>query len=188
MLFERRKSACGVLRTSLFQMSLTCILGAILIGCGSASTSAQPTTTPTATSTPAPHLALGDTARIADAWQVQITAFKVAGPGDTPAVQIAAMTMTLQNIGPAAARFDDAFTLTLRDDAGQRHGIGAQTDICRLSDGASQCLDALTLDPGAQQTGDLGAVIPVDRTRFTLAVDSKTGAGSGATSIWDLRL
>jgi hypothetical protein len=119
---------------------------------------------------------------------MQIAAFKVTGPGDTPAVQIATMTMTLKNIGPAAARFDDAFLLTLRDDAGQRHGIGEQTAICRLSDGASQCLDALTLDPGAQQTGDLSAVIPTGRTRFTLTVTATTGADTGAIAIWDLQL
>jgi hypothetical protein len=144
------------LRPHALHMLLIGIACAVLIGCGGASMSAQttatPTATPTATITPAPHLALGDTARIENAWQMQITAFKVTGPGDTPAVQIAAMTMTLKNTGSAAARFDDAFLLTLRDDAGQRHGIGEQTDICQLSTGASQCLDALTLDPSAQQT------------------------------------
>jgi hypothetical protein len=164
------------------------VLGGLLIGCGGASTSAQTTATPTATSAPAPHLALGDTARIENAWQMQITAFRVTGPGDTSAVQIATMTMTLKNTGSAAARFDDAFLLTLRDDAGQRHGIGEQTDICQLSTGASQCLDALTLDPGAQQTGDLSAVIPVGRTHFTLTVTATTGAGIGALAIWDLQL
>jgi hypothetical protein len=164
------------------------VLGGFLTGCSEASTSAQTTATPATTNTPAAHLALGDTARIADAWQMQITAFRVTGPGDTPAVQIATMTMTLKNTGSVAARFDDAFLLTVRDDAGQRHGIGEQTDICRLSTGASQCLDALTLDPGAQQIGDLSAVIPAGRTHFTLTVTATTGAGIGALAIWNLQL
>jgi hypothetical protein len=169
-------------------MALIVLMGAFLFGCGDISTSAQPTATPTASITPAPHLALGDTARIADVWQMQITAFKVTGPGDTPAVQIATMTMTLKNTGPATARFNDAFLLTLRDDTGQRHSIGEQSAICRLSTGASQCLDALTLDPGVQQTGDLGAIIPASRAHFTLAVSPTTGANSAALAIWDLQL
>jgi hypothetical protein len=174
------------------RMAVIVIVGAVLSGflsgCGGASPNAKPTVTPTATITPAPQLALGDTASIENAWQMQIAAFRVSGPGDTPAVEIATMTMTLKNTGSAAARFDDAFLLTLRDDAGQRHGIGEQTDICRLSTGAPQCLDALTLDPGAQQTGDLSAVIPAGRTHFTLTVTATTGAGSGALAIWDLQL
>jgi hypothetical protein len=176
------------LRSYNLRMALIGIMGVVLTGCGGASTSAQPTATPTTTNTPAPDVALGDTASIQTAWQMQITAFRVTGPGDTPAVQIATMTMTLKNTGSAAARFDDAFLLTLRDDAGQRHGIGEQTDICRLSTGASQCLDALTLDPGAQQTGDLSAVIPAGRTHLTLTISATTGADTGAIATWDLQL
>jgi hypothetical protein len=146
------------------------------------------TPTPTASPTPVIHHAIGDVVTIAHTWQIRVTGFKVIGPGDTPAVQVVGVDMSLKNLAAQPASLNDNYLLTFRDSNGQLHGIGEQTDICRLGSGATLCLDALTLNPGDEQSGDLGAVVPVGRRQFTLTLDAKSEAGSGGEVVWDLAL
>jgi hypothetical protein len=179
--------------------SLSRSLGAALLGsallcaaCGSGATGSVSGTassaTPTATPTPLKRHAIGDLVTIGTAWQIRITGFRVLGPGDTPSVQQVGIDMTLKNLGTQPSSLDDNYMLTFADSLGRRHGIGQQTDICRLSTGAAVCLDALTLGPSASQSGDLGAVVLVGPTQYTLTLDTKTGVGNAGEVIWALSL
>jgi hypothetical protein len=49
-------------------------------------------------------------------------------------------------------------------------------------------IDALTLNTGAEQSGDIGAVLPVDQTRLTLTIDSTAGVSSAGAVTWALSL
>jgi hypothetical protein len=140
--------------------------------------------------TPAPpkHYTIGDLVTIGTGWQVRISGFRLLGPGDTPSVQQVGIDMTLKNLGAQASSLDDNYVLTFEDSEGRRHGIGQQSSICRLSTGTAVCLDALTLDPGAEQSGNLGAVVFIGPTQYTLTLDSSTEVGRAGEVIWALSL
>jgi hypothetical protein len=167
---------------------------ALSASCGSSSgsgsmptaTAIQPTATPSPTPLP-PHR-VGDLVTVDNLWQIKITAVKVLGPSDSSNLHLVGLDMTLRNLGAQPARLDDGYFVTLRDGSGSPHAVGEQSGICQLTTGEKTCLDNLFLNPGAEGSGDLGAVVPVDQTQFTLAIVRTSGQGTAGAVIWSMSL